>query len=295
MTIRYSDGVLRSITRRELLALASAAAFAPRAGAAPTGSMPARAIPGTGETLPIVGLGSTRPVTAIAERGPEFVEAVVRALAEHGGRVVDTWPRSDFNDDAFGEIISAPDLRDRLFVTINLEQQGAQAGRAHFERTLRLYRRERIDLVNVGSLIDLEAQWPNLRAFKDDGRARYIGVTAAQAALYDQLETFLVRERPDFARDFANFTMAAQAVRRDGSAAIDLAYVACGRFDGFFEDGLSPWDTAAGMVLIQEARGRVTNFDDQPLDVYTQKVLASNGLIHDAMRNVLRRGTNRSL
>jgi myo-inositol-1(or 4)-monophosphatase len=99
-----------------------------------------------------------------------------------------------------------------------------------------------------------------------------------------------VRERPDFARDFANFTMAAQAVRRDGSAAIDLAYVACGRFDGFFEDGLHPWDTAAGLVLIQEARGRVSNFDDEPLDIYTLKVLASNGLIHDAMRNVLRRG-----
>jgi len=104
-----------------------------------------------------------------------------------------------------------------------------------------------------------------------------------------------VRERPDFARDFANFTMAAQAVRRDGSAAIDLAYVACGRFDGFFEDGLHPWDTAAGLVLIEEARGRVSNFDDEPPDIYTLKVLASNGLIHDAMRNVLRRGTNRSL
>ena len=160
--------------------------------------MPTRPIPTTREALPIVGLGSTRPVTEIAERGPAFVEAVVRTLVEHGGRVVDTWPRSDGNDDAFGQIIAAPDLRDRMFVTINLEQQGAQAGRDHFERTLRLYRRERIDLVNVGSLIDLEAQWPNLRAFKDDGRARYIGVTAAQAALYDQLETFLVRERPDF-------------------------------------------------------------------------------------------------
>jgi diketogulonate reductase-like aldo/keto reductase len=160
--------------------------------------MPARPIATTGETLPVIGLGSTRPVTAIAERGPGPVEAVVRTLVEHGGRVVDTWPRSDANDDAFGKIISAPDLRDRLFVTINLEQQGAQAGRDHFERTLRLYRRERIDLVNVGSLIDLEAQWPNVRAFKDDGRARYIGVTAAQAALYDQLEAFLARERPDF-------------------------------------------------------------------------------------------------
>ncbi len=160
--------------------------------------MPVRPIPATGETLPIVGLGSTRPVTAIAERGPGPVEAVIRTLVEHGGRVVDTWPRSDANDGAFGEIIAAADLRERLFVTINLEQQGAEAGRAHFERTLRLYRRERIDLVNVGSLIDLEAQWPNLRAFKDDGRARYIGVTAAQAALYDELEAFIARERPDF-------------------------------------------------------------------------------------------------
>src|SRR5690348_2255274 len=104
-----------------------------------------------------------------------------------------------------------------------------------------------------------------------------------------------VRERADFTRDFANFTMAAQAVRRDGSAALDLAYVACGRFDGFWEDGLSPWDIAAGEVLIEEARGRVTNFDDEPLDIYTLKVLASNGLMHDAMRSVLMRGANRSL
>jgi diketogulonate reductase-like aldo/keto reductase len=190
--------VLQPFTRRELLALASAAALMPRTAAAQGRAMPARAIPLTGETLPIVGLGSTRPVTEIAERGPGPVEAVIRTLVEHGGRVVDTWPRSDANDGAFGEIIAAADLRERLFVTINLEQEGAQAGREHLERTLKLYRRERADLVNVGSLIALDAQWPNLRAFKDDGRARYIGVTAAQAALYDQLEAFLARERPDF-------------------------------------------------------------------------------------------------
>jgi myo-inositol-1(or 4)-monophosphatase len=99
-----------------------------------------------------------------------------------------------------------------------------------------------------------------------------------------------VRERPNFTRDFANFTMAAQAVRRDGSAAIDLAYVACGRFDGFWEDGLSPWDTAAGVLLIEEAGGKVSNFDNQPLSIYTLKVLASNGLVHDAMLRVLEHG-----
>ena len=97
-----------------------------------------------------------------------------------------------------------------------------------------------------------------------------------------------VRERPDFARDFTNFTMNAQAVRRDGSAALDLAYVACGRFDGFWEDGLSPWDIAAGALLIAEARGRISNFNDQPLDIYNEQVLASNGLIHEAMMRVLK-------
>jgi myo-inositol-1(or 4)-monophosphatase len=84
--------------------------------------------------------------------------------------------------------------------------------------------------------------------------------------------------------------MTAQAVRRDGSAAIDLAYVACGRFDGFWEDGLSPWDTAAGLLLIEEARGLVTNFNKEPLSIYTKKVLATNGLIHDAMMKVLHYG-----
>jgi myo-inositol-1(or 4)-monophosphatase len=99
-----------------------------------------------------------------------------------------------------------------------------------------------------------------------------------------------VRERPDFARDFANFTMAAQAVRRDGSAAIDLAYVACGRFDGFWENGLSPWDIAAGALLIEEARGKTSNFDNGPLSVSFPIVLASNGLIQVDMLRVLYHG-----
>jgi myo-inositol-1(or 4)-monophosphatase len=98
-----------------------------------------------------------------------------------------------------------------------------------------------------------------------------------------------VRERPHFALDFTNFTMAAQAVRRDGSAALDLAYVACGRFDGFWEDGLNPWDVAAGVLLIQEAGGVVTDFSGGPLNIYTPKVLVSNGQIHEQMIRVLKR------
>ena len=96
-----------------------------------------------------------------------------------------------------------------------------------------------------------------------------------------------VRERNDFARHFANFIMHAQAVRRDGSAALDLAYVACGRFDGFWEEGLLPWDVAAGILLIEEAGGRVSRYDGSPFDIYTPPILVSNGLLHDAMVRVL--------
>jgi myo-inositol-1(or 4)-monophosphatase len=97
-----------------------------------------------------------------------------------------------------------------------------------------------------------------------------------------------VRDRGDFARHFRNFIMRAQSVRRDGAAALDLAYVAAGRFDGFYEEGLRPWDVAAGVLLVEEAGGRVTHYDGSPFRIYTPPIAASNGLIHEAMLDVLR-------
>ena len=96
-----------------------------------------------------------------------------------------------------------------------------------------------------------------------------------------------VRDRGEFARHFANFIMNAQGVRRDGAAALDLAYVAAGRFDGFWEEGLKPWDVAAGILLIEEAGGRVSDYQNQPLNIFTPPILATNGLIHEQMMRVL--------
>lgn len=86
---------------------------------------------------------------------------------------------------------------------------------------------------------------------------------------------------------FSNMLMEAQAVRRDGVAAIDLCYVACGRYDAFWELYLYPWDTAAGMLILTEAGGRVTRFDGQPYTPYDKDILATNSLIHDDMMAVL--------
>jgi myo-inositol-1(or 4)-monophosphatase len=96
-----------------------------------------------------------------------------------------------------------------------------------------------------------------------------------------------VRQRSEFARHFTNFIMNAQGVRRDGSAALDLAYVACGRFDGFWEEGLHPWDVAGAVLMIEEAGGRVSNYDGADFENYRAPILASNGLVHEQMIRVL--------
>ncbi len=87
---------------------------------------------------------------------------------------------------------------------------------------------------------------------------------------------------------FGYFIRNAQAVRRDGAAAIDICYVACGRFDGFWEMELWPWDTAAGVVILREAGGRVSMFDGEDYDVMGQEIIASNGRIHAEMVKRLR-------
>ena len=78
-----------------------------------------------------------------------------------------------------------------------------------------------------------------------------------------------------------------QAIRRHGAASVNLAYVACGRFDGFFELGLWPWDVAAGLLLIEEGGGQVTDFQNTPNPVFAGQLVASNGQIHTAMLDVL--------
>lgn len=82
---------------------------------------------------------------------------------------------------------------------------------------------------------------------------------------------------------YHQLTLRSHGVRRAGSAALDLANVACGRYDGYWEFNLNPWDTAAGVLLVQEAGGKVTRFDGTPFRLDSREVLASNGLIHQEL------------
>ena len=79
----------------------------------------------------------------------------------------------------------------------------------------------------------------------------------------------------------------ARGVRRPGSASVDLAFVACGRFDGFYESGLAPWDVAAGTLLVREAGGQVTTFEDDEDPIFSRQIVASNGRIHEELQGHL--------
>jgi myo-inositol-1(or 4)-monophosphatase len=83
-----------------------------------------------------------------------------------------------------------------------------------------------------------------------------------------------------------DFTLRSHGVRRDGSAALDLASVASGRFDSFWEFGLKPWDTAAGVIMVEESGGKITDLMGQPYQLGGASILASNGLVHDEMVRV---------
>ncbi len=86
---------------------------------------------------------------------------------------------------------------------------------------------------------------------------------------------------------FKEMLVRAEGVRRPGSAAIDMCYVAAGRFDGFWEQNLSPWDTAAGTIIVQEAGGKVSTYAGEPYTPYLNSVVAANPHIHDEMVTVL--------
>ena len=86
---------------------------------------------------------------------------------------------------------------------------------------------------------------------------------------------------------FSDFLAITRAIRRDGSAALDCCYVACGRFDGFWEPGLHAWDIAAGTLIVTEAGGQVTDYRGRPAGLDSGRLLASNGRIHAQMVDVV--------
>jgi myo-inositol-1(or 4)-monophosphatase len=130
----------------------------------------------------------------------------------------------------------------------------------------------------------------------EKGKGAYLNGNRISVSRIDDLNrSFLctgfpydVRHHADFyLRFFREFITRCFAIRRPGSAAIDLCYVAAGRFEGFWELKLHAWDVAAGSLMVTEAGGKVTDFQCRPFNIYSEEILATNGLIHQAMLRVI--------
>ena len=102
-----------------------------------------------------------------------------------------------------------------------------------------------------------------------------------------------IRERvPQTLARLGRLLKIVQGLRRGGSAALDLAYVACGRLDGFYEENLKPWDTAAGLLIVTAAGGKTTTFDGQDYDIYAPNIVTTNGVLHrELLGRILDRGS----
>jgi myo-inositol-1(or 4)-monophosphatase len=125
-------------------------------------------------------------------------------------------------------------------------------------------------------------------AFLSGGQIRTSKVAELDKALLGTGFPYDRRERADFYLSFWKAFMArCQGVRRTGSAALDLCYLACGRLDGFWEFKLHPWDTAAGSLIIREGGGKLSDFLGNSFSIFGEQTLASNGLIHEEMLGVM--------
>jgi myo-inositol-1(or 4)-monophosphatase len=124
-------------------------------------------------------------------------------------------------------------------------------------------------------------------AFENDKKIKVNDNSNLRRALLVTGFPYNVAENPENALEkFAALTKAARGIRRLGSAAIDFCYVAKGVFDGFWEVHLKPWDICAGKLIVEEAGGLVTDFEGNKIDIFSKKILASNGKVHNAMIEV---------
>jgi aryl-alcohol dehydrogenase-like predicted oxidoreductase len=204
------------LSRRDTLRVFGATAAGALLGASGVDASPEamhRAIPSSGERIPAIGLGtwSTFDVGAsAAARAP--LEEVLARFVERGGRVVDSSPMYGQSEEVVGAIAAKRGLKDKLFLATKVWTRGREAGLRQIERSERLLGTKRLDLLQVHNLLDLETHLATLRAMKDAGRVRYIGVTHYTASAYPEVERVLLEEKLDFLQ--VNYSLAEREAER---------------------------------------------------------------------------------
>jgi aryl-alcohol dehydrogenase-like predicted oxidoreductase len=181
------------VTRREFAALAGAAMLSPPA-AAQTGELITRAIPGSGERLPAVGLGTAYVFDRDDESTGQKAAAVVQALVAGGGSLIDTSSVYGDAETVLGTVIASAQLREKLFIATKLESPDA----VELKRSQTRLKTEKFDLLQLHNVRDPQQSLQQFRKWKEQGVCRYIGITSTRHGDFPVVEAILRREKPDF-------------------------------------------------------------------------------------------------
>jgi diketogulonate reductase-like aldo/keto reductase len=197
-----ADRPAQGISRAAFLQGASAllGAMALPASAEPTAvTMQTRPIPSSGKPLPVVGCGTYRTFdVGISTAEREQIAGVLRALFEAGGSVIDSSPMYGRAEGVAGDALAATGTRDKAFIATKVWTSGREAGIAQMQRSFELFRSDHIELMQVHNLLDWRTHLATLRAWKQEGRIAYVGVTHYTPGAYDQLEAVMRAEPLDF-------------------------------------------------------------------------------------------------
>ncbi len=172
--------------------------LAPQFGVAGT-AMQTRPVPGTGEALPVIGLGTSRVFDVGST--PEAIESrreVVAALVNAGGSVIDTSPMYNRSERVIGEVLDASGLRESCFLATKVWTDGSDAGERQMRRSAALMNTARIDLMQVHNRRDMDSHWPTILALKESGFIRYNGVTDYRESAHRAMQAIMRRYRPEF-------------------------------------------------------------------------------------------------
>jgi aryl-alcohol dehydrogenase-like predicted oxidoreductase len=181
------------------LTMAAAVAAAGNAGAAgATGPLITRKIPSSGEAIPVIGLGTSGPFevgNSQSERAP--LKEVLDAFFAAGARLVDTSPMYSTAEGVLGDLMT-PSMHERVFLATKVWTRGEREGAAQMRKSAELMKHPKLDLVQVHNLLDLDTQLKTLRAWKAEGRVRYIGITHYTVGSHADLAKVIEREKLDF-------------------------------------------------------------------------------------------------
>jgi diketogulonate reductase-like aldo/keto reductase len=194
------EGWSRSLSRRrflEGLGLAAAATLVPRTARAAATKPVSKPIPSTGERIPVIGLGTSRTFDVAPGAARSALAPVLQAFFDHGGTLIDSSPMYGAAEEVVGELLRAT-RHGPVFAATKVWTDGKQAGVEQMERSRGLWGVPRLDLMQIHNLRDWRVHLETLKAWKAEGRIRYVGITTSHGRMHDELEKALAGETFDF-------------------------------------------------------------------------------------------------